>query len=50
MHTTTILDLITARETTAAATRDDLHEQMTKLARELAAIDCERWLETAGDS
>jgi hypothetical protein len=41
VNTTTILDLITAREAAAKAARDDLREQMTKLAGELAAIDCE---------
>jgi hypothetical protein len=41
MNTTTILDLIAAREAAASAARDDLREQMTKLASELAAIDCE---------
>ena len=41
MNTTTILDLITAHEAAASAVRNDLREQMTKLAGELAAIDCE---------
>ena len=41
MNTTTILDLIAAREATASAARDELREQMTKLAGELAAIECE---------
>jgi hypothetical protein len=41
VNTTTLLDLIAAREAAASAARDDLREQMTKLAAELAAIDCE---------
>ena len=41
MNTSTILDLITAREAAASAARDDLREQITKLAGELAAIECE---------
>jgi outer membrane protein TolC len=41
VNTTTILDLITAREAAASAARDDLREQMTKIAGELAAIECE---------
>jgi hypothetical protein len=41
VNTTTILDLITAHEAAASAVRNDLREQMTKLAGELAAIDCE---------
>jgi hypothetical protein len=41
VNTTTILDLITAREAAAPAARDELREQMTKLAGELAAIECE---------
>lgn len=41
MNTSTILDLIAAREAAASAAREDLHEQMTKLTGELAAIDDE---------
>jgi hypothetical protein len=41
MNTSTILDLIAAREAATSATRDDLREQMTRLASELAAIECE---------
>jgi len=41
MNTTTILDLIAARETAASAARDELREQMTKLAAEAAAIESE---------
>ena len=41
MHTTAILDLITAREAAASAARDEVREQMTKLAGDLAAIECE---------
>lgn len=37
MNTTTVLDLIAARETARFAARDQLREQMT----ELAAIECE---------
>ena len=41
MNTTTILDLIAARQAAASATRDELREQMTKLAAEVAAIESE---------
>jgi hypothetical protein len=41
VNTTTILDLIAAREAAAAATRDQLREQQAKLAAEVADIDCE---------
>jgi hypothetical protein len=41
VNTTTILDLITAREAAASAARDQLREQMTKLAAEVTAIECE---------
>ena len=41
MNTTTILDLIAAREATASAAIEQLHEQMTKLAAEVAAIEAE---------
>lgn len=41
MNTATILDLIAAREAAASAAREQLREQMTKLAGELAAIECE---------
>jgi hypothetical protein len=41
MNTTTILDLIAARETAASAARDELREQMNKLAGEAAAIESE---------
>ncbi|MCM4085042.1 hypothetical protein [Paractinoplanes hotanensis] len=41
MNTTTILDLIAAREAAAAATRDHLRQQQAKLAAEVAAIDAE---------
>lgn len=41
MNTSTILDLITAREAAATAARDQLREQMSKLAGELATIDGE---------
>jgi hypothetical protein len=39
VNTTTILDLITAREAAASAARDDLRDQMSKLAAEVAAIE-----------
>lgn len=38
MNTTTILDLITAREAAATAACEELREQMTKLAGELTTI------------
>ncbi|GIE92527.1 hypothetical protein [Actinoplanes regularis] len=41
MNTATILDLIAAREAAASAARDELREQMAKIAGELAAVDCE---------
>ncbi|GLZ02514.1 hypothetical protein [Actinoplanes sp. NBRC 103695] len=41
MNTTTILDLIAAREAAAAAARDELREQQAKLAAEVAGIECE---------
>jgi hypothetical protein len=41
LNTATILDLITARQATATAAREQLREQMSKLASELAAIDGE---------
>jgi hypothetical protein len=41
VNTATILDLIAAREAAASAAREQLREQMTKLAGELAAIECE---------
>lgn len=41
MNTATILDLVAAREAAASAAREQLREQMTKLAGELAAIECE---------
>lgn len=41
MNTSTILDLITAREAAASAARDDLRQQQAKLAAEVAAIECE---------
>jgi hypothetical protein len=41
VNTTTILDLIAAREAAACAARDDLREQQAKLAAEVAAIECE---------
>ena len=41
MNTTTILDLITARETAATATLDELREQQAKLAAEVAGIESE---------
>lgn len=41
MNTITVLDLIAARETAASAAREELREQMSKLAAEVAAIECE---------
>ena len=41
MNTTTVLDLIAAREAAACAARDDLRERQAKLAAELAAIESE---------
>jgi hypothetical protein len=41
VNTTTILDLIAAREAAASAARDELRDQQAKLAAEVAAIDCE---------
>ena len=41
MNTTTILDLIAARETAASAARDELREQQARLAAEMVAIECE---------
>jgi hypothetical protein len=41
VNTTTVLDLIAAREAAASAARDDLREQQAKLAAEVAAIECE---------
>ncbi|MCA2216253.1 hypothetical protein [Jidongwangia harbinensis] len=41
MNTTTILDLIAAREAAASAALDDLREQQAKLAAEVAGIECE---------
>ena len=41
MNTSTLLDLIAAREAAASAARDDLREQQAKLAAEVAAIECE---------
>jgi hypothetical protein len=41
MNTITVLDLIAAREAAAATARDELREQMTKLAAEVAAIESE---------
>ena len=41
MNTSTVLDLIAAREAAAAAARDQLREQQAKLAAEVAAIDAE---------
>jgi hypothetical protein len=43
VNTATILDLITAREAAASVACDDLREQMTKLAGELAAIEFPRF-------
>jgi hypothetical protein len=41
VNTTTILDLIAARQAAACAARDQLREQQAKLAAEVAAIDAE---------
>jgi hypothetical protein len=41
MNTSTILDLIAAREAAASAARDDLRQQQAKLAAEVATIDAE---------
>jgi hypothetical protein len=41
VNAATILDLITARETTAAAAADDLREQITALTGELATVEAE---------
>jgi hypothetical protein len=41
MNTITVLDLITDRETAAAAALEELHEQQAKLAGEVAAIESE---------
>ncbi|MEU1802729.1 hypothetical protein [Streptomyces sp. NPDC019937] len=41
MNTTTVLDLIAAREAAAAAALGELREQQAKLAAEAAAIECE---------
>jgi hypothetical protein len=41
VNTTTVLDLIAAREAAASAARDELRQQMTKLAGEVAAIEAE---------
>jgi hypothetical protein len=41
MNTSTILDLIAAREAAASAARDDLRQQQASLAAEVAAIDAE---------
>jgi hypothetical protein len=41
MNTSTVLDLIAAREAAASAARDQLREQQAKLAAEVAAIDAE---------
>ena len=41
MNTTTVLDLIAARQAAACAARDQLREQQAKLAAEVAAIDAE---------
>ncbi|MEU4245769.1 hypothetical protein [Actinoplanes sp. NPDC026619] len=41
MNTTTVLDLIAAREAAASAARDELLQQQAKLAAEVAAIDAE---------
>jgi hypothetical protein len=41
MNTITVLDLIAAREAAASAAHDQLREQMTKLAAEMAAIESE---------
>jgi len=41
VNTTTILDLIAARETAASAALDELRGQQAKLAAEVAGIECE---------
>ncbi|WP_229075021.1 hypothetical protein [Actinoplanes sp. DH11] len=41
MNTTTVLDLIAAREGAASAARDELLQQQAKLAAAVAAIDAE---------
>jgi hypothetical protein len=41
VNTTTVLDLIAAREAAASAARDELREQQAKLAAEVAAIESE---------
>jgi alpha-ketoglutarate-dependent taurine dioxygenase len=41
VNTTTVLDLIAARETAASAALDELREQQAKLTAEVAAIECE---------
>jgi hypothetical protein len=41
VNTTTVLDLIAAREAAASAALKDLHEQQAKLAAEVAAIESE---------
>ena len=41
MNTITVLDLIAAREAAASAARDDLREQMNKLASEVAVVESE---------
>ena len=41
MNTSTILDLIAAREAAACSARDDLRQQQATLAAEVAAIDAE---------
>ena len=41
MNTTTVLDLIAAREAAASAARDELLQQQAKLAAKVAAIDAE---------
>jgi hypothetical protein len=41
VNTTTVLDLIAAREAAASAALDELREQQAKLAAEVAGIECE---------
>ncbi len=41
MHTTTVLDLIAARQAAAQAALNQLREQQAKLAAEVAGIECE---------
>ncbi|GLZ01024.1 hypothetical protein [Actinoplanes sp. NBRC 103695] len=41
MNTTTVLDLIAAREAASSAARDELLQQQAKLAAEVAAIEAE---------